>query len=132
MISANLSNGIKVGLKVTTETPMPTPLRQQVVFASTGTKDPEEPVDKYVASLAGADIQTNPPGTNAAIQDLADRTYTRTIDESTESAVLEEIDREVNFERLETVLMEEGIVKFATPQRELLELVAEPRAAHVA
>mgnify|MGYP002840344876 FL=1 len=111
---------------------MPTPLRQQVVFASTGTKDPEEPVDKYVASLAGADIQTNPPGTNAAIQDLADRTYTRTIDESTESAVLEEIDREVNFERLETVLMEEGIVKFATPQRELLELVAEPRAAHVA
>ncbi len=110
----------------------PTPLRQQIVFASTGTKDPEEPVDKYVAALAGADIQTNPPGTNAAIQDLADRSYTRTIDESTESAVLEEIDRELDFEQLETVLMEEGIVKFAAPQRELLELVAEHRTDHVA
>lgn len=109
----------------------PTPLTQQIVFASTGTKDPEEPLDKYVAALAGADIQTNPPGTNAAIQDLADRAYTRTVDESTESAVLEEIDREVDFERLETVLMQEGIEKFAAPQRELLELVAEHRTAHV-
>jgi len=103
----------------------PTPLSQQIVFASTGTKDPDEPVDKYVAALAGADIQTNPPGTNAAIQDLPDRAYTRTIERWPDPAVLEEIDREVDFEQLETVLMAEGIEKFAAPQRELLELVTE-------
>ena len=110
----------------------PTALAQQIVFASTGTKDPEDPVDKYVAALAGADIQTNPPDTNAAIQELADRSFTATIDEPTDSAVLEEIDRELDFERLETVLMEEGLEKFAAPQRELLELVADRRTTHVA
>ena len=109
----------------------PTPLAQQIVFASTGTKDPEDPVDKYVAALAGADIQTNPPETNAAIQELVERTYTQTIDEPTDSAVLAEIDREGDFERLETVLMEEGIEKFAAPQRELLQLVADRRSSHV-
>ena len=108
-----------------------TRLAQQIVFASTGTKDPEDPVDKYVAALAGADIQTNPPETNAAIQELVERTYTQTIDEPTDSAVLAEIDREVDFERLETVLMEEGIEKFAAPQRELLQLVADRRSSHV-
>jgi len=110
----------------------PTPLAQQIVFASTGTKDPEDPLDKYVAALAGADIQTNPPDTNAAIQALAGRAYTPTIDEPTDSAVLEEIDRELDFERIEMVLMEEGLEKFAAPQRELLELVADRRTVHVA
>ena len=70
------------------------------------------------SSGAGDEIKlaVHTDDTNAAIQDLADRAYTRTVDESTESAVLEEIDREVDFERLETVLMEEGIEKFAAPQ----------------
>ncbi len=46
----------------------PTPLRQEIVFASTGTKKPEDPPWKYVAALAGSDIQTNPPATNDAVR----------------------------------------------------------------
>src|SRR5262249_22466810 len=33
-----------------------TPLRQEIVFASTGTKDPADPPWKYVEAFAGADI----------------------------------------------------------------------------
>ena len=45
----------------------PTPLDQEIVFASTGTKKPGEPPWKYVEALAGSDIETNPPATNEAI-----------------------------------------------------------------
>jgi transaldolase len=40
------------------------PLQQEIIFASTGTKKPSDPPDKYVDALAGSDIQTNPPATN--------------------------------------------------------------------
>ena len=46
----------------------PTPLRQEIIFASTGTKKPEDPPWKYVIALAGSDIQTNPPATNEAVE----------------------------------------------------------------
>ena len=46
----------------------PTPLRQEIIFASTGTKKPDDPPWKYVAALAGSDIQTNPPATNEAVE----------------------------------------------------------------
>jgi transaldolase len=46
------------------------PLQQEMVFASTGTKKPEDPPDKYVQALAGSDIQTNPPKTNDAVEKL--------------------------------------------------------------
>ena len=36
-------------------------LQQEIIFASTGTKKPTDPADKYVEALAGSDIQTNPP-----------------------------------------------------------------------
>ncbi|MCH7990195.1 MAG: transaldolase, partial [Planctomycetes bacterium] len=34
------------------------PLKQEFIFASTGTKNPNDPPDKYIAAIAGADIQT--------------------------------------------------------------------------
>ena len=37
-------------------------LQQEIIFASTGTKKKTDPADKYVAALAGSDIQTNPTG----------------------------------------------------------------------
>src|SRR5207245_11482174 len=40
------------------------PLKQEIVFASTGTKKKEDPPWKYVESFAGSDIETNPPKTN--------------------------------------------------------------------
>jgi len=103
------------------------PLKQEIVFASTGTKDPADPPDKYVAALAGSDIQTNPPATNAAIQALAGKRFTRAVDRLPPAEVLAEIDRLVDFRKLETVLMEEGLAKFAEPQKALLKLIAEIR-----
>jgi transaldolase len=43
--------------------------------------------------------------------------------------VLDEIDRLVDWQRLEGVLMEEGIAKFADPQKALLRLIAEKRGS---
>ena len=103
------------------------PLKQEIVFASTGTKDPKESPDKYVAALAGSDIQTNPPATNAAIQALTGKRFTRMVDQLPPPEVLAEIDREVDFTRMEEVLMEEGLKKFADPQKALLKLIAEKR-----
>ena len=43
--------------------------------------------------------------------------------------ILEEIDAKVDAVQLETVLMKEGIEKFANPQRALLALISQKRAA---
>ncbi len=105
------------------------PLQQEIIFASTGTKDPAESPDKYVAALAGSDIQTNPPATNAAVQQLAGKTFTRQVDQFPPAEVLAEIDREVDFTKLEETLMSEGLKKFADPQKALLKLIADKRQA---
>lgn len=104
----------------------PTKLDQEIVFASTGTKKPEDPPWKYVAALAGSDIQTNPPATNEAVQESGE-SFTRQVDQLPPDEVLAEIDREVDFEHLEKTLMEEGLKKFADPQKGLLELVESRR-----
>lgn len=102
-------------------------LKQEIIFASTGTKKPEDPADKYVAALAGSDIQTNPPATNAAIQKMSGKTFERQVDQLPPDKVLQEIDREVDFDRMEQVLMEEGLEKFAKPQHALVKLIEEKR-----
>ncbi|MDB5296669.1 MAG: transaldolase [Phycisphaerales bacterium] len=104
------------------------PLQQEIIFASTGTKKPTDPPDKYVAALAGSDIQTNPPATNDAVQKL-NKTYTRQVDQLPPQAVLDEIDAKVDQKKLEDTLMAEGTSKFAQPQRDLLKLIKEKRAA---
>jgi transaldolase len=105
------------------------PLKQEIVFASTGTKNPKDPPDKYVSALAGSDIQTNPPATNEAINRMPGKVFTRTIDQMPPAEVLQEIDQEVDFLKLENTLMEEGLQKFADPQKALLALIAEKRRA---
>ena len=105
------------------------PLKQEIIFASTGTKDPRDSPDKYVSALAGSDIQTNPPATNEAIQKMAGKTFTRKVDQLPPSDVLADIDGKVDFQKLEEVLMEEGLKKFADPQKALLALIAEKRRA---
>lgn len=104
------------------------PLQQEIVFASTGTKKPEDPPWKYVEALAGSDIQTNPPATNEAVQNSG-RTFHRTVDQLPPREVLDEIDAKVDPEKLETQLMQEGVKKFADPQHALLNLIAEKRAS---
>jgi len=104
------------------------PLQQEIIFASTGTKKPTDAPDKYVAALAGSDIQTNPPATNDAVEQLG-RTYTRQVDQLPPPAVLAEIDRLVDQQRMEATLMDEGTAKFADPHKALLQLIASKRAA---
>lgn len=106
----------------------PTKLDQQIVFASTGTKNPDDEAWKYLESFAGSDIETNPPETNEAYQ-ASGRTATRQVDRLPADDVVAEIDREVDLAALERVLMEEGIKKFADPQKALLALIAEKRSA---
>jgi transaldolase len=105
-----------------------TPLQQEMIFASTGTKDPADAKDKYVAALAGSDIQTNPPSTNAAIQELEGKQFANQVDQLPGDDVLSDIDAKVDMEKLEEVLMSEGLAKFAAPQKELIALIKEKRA----
>jgi transaldolase len=104
------------------------PLRQEMIFASTGTKKKEDAPGKYVEAFAGSDIETNPPATNKAVQDSG-RTITRHVDELPPAAVLAEIDKKVDIKKLEETLMREGLAKFADPQKALLKLIAEKRKA---
>ncbi len=108
------------------------PLKQEIIFASTGTKDPADAPDKYISALAGSDIQTNPPAMNAAIQNMEGKTFTRTVDVFPPQSVLDEIDAKVDFQKMEVVLMEEGLKKFADPQKDLLALIAIKREELVA
>lgn len=105
---------------------IPTPLEQQIVFASTGTKKPEDAPWKYVEAFAGGDIQTNPPKTNDTVA-ASGLSFTRQLDKLPAEAVINEIDEKVDMQRLEDVLMAEGIKKFAEPQKALLNLVAQKR-----
>jgi transaldolase len=106
----------------------PTPLAQEMIFASTGTKKPSDPPGKYVEAFAGSDIETNPPATNEAVE-RSGRTILRQIDAMPSAEVLAEIDRLVDVEHMEATLMAEGIKKFADPQKALLALIGRKRAA---
>jgi transaldolase len=102
------------------------PLKQEMIFASTGVKKKEDPPEKYVAAFAGSDIETNPPATNAAVQ-KSGVTFTRQVDKLPPPEVLKEIDTKVDMQKLEETLMREGLEKFADPQKALLKLIASKR-----
>jgi transaldolase len=104
------------------------PLKQEMIFASTGTKKKEDPHWKYVEAFAGSDIETNPPKTNDDVE-ASGRIITRHIDEMPPQDVLDEIERKVDIQHMEEVLMKEGVDKFAEPQHALLKLIAEKRKA---
>lgn len=106
----------------------PTPLQQEIVFASTGTKNPGEPPWKYVEAFAGGDIQTNPPATNEAVQHSG-LVFHRQVDQFPSQEILDEIDRTVDMCQLEKDLMAEGIQKFAEPHKALLRLIGQKRQA---
>ena len=103
-----------------------TKLDQEIIFASTGTKDPSDPPTKYVEALAGSDIQTNPPATNQAVADSG-MSFVSKVAELLDTEVLADIDQHVDDADLHEVLMREGIDKFATPQKQLIELIGSKR-----
>jgi transaldolase len=104
------------------------PLKQEMIFASTGVKNPGDPPWKYVEAFAGSDIETNPPHTNDEIQ-ASGRMITRQVDKLPSREVLADIDKHVDLQKMEDTLMSEGIKKFADPQKALLALLAEKRKA---
>src|SRR5262249_51722920 len=108
------------------------PLKQEMIFASTGVKPPQRkmgmPPWAYVAAVAGSDIETNPPETNKEVQQSG-QTFTRQVDKMPPPEVLAEIDAKVDMKKLEETLMDEGLRKFADPQKALLKLIAGKRAA---
>ena len=106
------------------------PLAQEMIFASTGTKKPEDPAWKYVDAFAGSDIETNPPATNEAVE-KSGRSFTRQVDKLPPKEVLDEIAAKVDMAKMEAVLMEEGVKKFADPQKVLLKTIAEKRRSLV-
>lgn len=106
----------------------PTPLNQEIIFASTGTKNAADAPWKYVAALAGSDIQTNPPDTNAAVA-ASDQVFSRQVDVMPSPAVIAELDAAVNVADLEKQLMEQGVAKFVAPQKQLIATIQEKRAA---
>ena len=99
------------------------PLAQEIVFASTGVKTAGDPPWKYVETLAGSDIQTNPPATNAAVQESG-RSFTRQVDRPLPPEVVAEIEAKVDMAKLEATLMAEGSKKFADPQKDVLARLA--------
>jgi transaldolase len=108
------------------------PLKQEIIFASTGAKktprNPHPDECKYVAAFAGSDIETNPPETNEAVQ-KSGLTFTRQVEKMPPAEVLAEIDAKLDMVKLETTLMREGLAKFADPQKALLALIASKRKA---
>lgn len=102
------------------------PLQQEIIFASTGTKKASDPAWKYVQTLAGSDIQTNPPATNAAVAESG-LNFGKRVDQLPSDEILANIDQHVDFAHLEETLMREGIAKFADPQIALLELIGSKR-----
>jgi transaldolase len=108
------------------------PRKQEMIFASTGTKKMMDgttpPAWKYVEALAGSDIETNPPQTNADVN-ASGRTFTRQVDQLPPAEVLADIDAKVDVKKMEKTLMSEGLSKFADPHKALLKLIAEKRVA---
>jgi len=104
------------------------PLQQEMIFASTGTKKKEDVAWKYVAAFAGSDIETNPPATNKAVQESG-QMFTKQVDKLPPADVLADIDAKVDVQKLEETLMTEGLAKFADPQKALIKLIAQKRAA---
>ena len=101
-------------------------LQQEMIFASTGTKKKEDAPWKYVEAFAGSDIETNPPGTNKAVQESG-RLFTAHVAELPPTAVLAEIDAKVDVAKMEGTLMREGVAKFADPHKALIKLIAGKR-----
>lgn len=105
-------------------------LKQEMIFASTGKKLDWQDEDYYIAAMAGSDIQTNPPGTNDALESMG-KTYSARSRDLGDPSVVEEIAEKVDMAELESVLMREGTAKFADPHKGLIRTIAQKRGSAV-
>jgi transaldolase len=100
-------------------------VKHEMVFASTGVKSATEKPWKYVAGLAGSDIQTNPPETLAALEQNSVE-FSHTLKAEPPRAVVNAA-AQIDWKKLEQDLLQEGIKKFVDPQKELLALIETKR-----
>ncbi|MFI4859603.1 MAG: transaldolase family protein [Phycisphaerales bacterium JB063] len=103
-------------------------LKQEMIFASTGKKLEWQDEDYYIAEMAGSDIQTNPPSTNAALEKMG-KAYTATSRTISDPAAAREMAQQVDMAKLEEVLMAEGTEKFADPHKKLIQTIADKRGS---
>ena len=54
---------------------------------------------------------------------MSGQSFERQIDQLPDAAIVAEIDEKVDWQALETTLMQEGLSKFAEPQKALLNLI---------
>lgn len=101
-------------------------LDQEMIFASTGTKNESDLPWKYIAALTGSDIQTNPPQLMEILANSG-KNFENKIEELPDTQVLGEIYNKVDFDELEKTLVAEGTEKFATPHKALIKLIADRR-----
>ncbi|MEO0515325.1 MAG: transaldolase family protein [Planctomycetota bacterium] len=104
------------------------PLQQEMIFASTGAKLDWQAEDYYVEAMAGSDIQTNPPETNAAVLQLG-KSYAAQSKQLPSQAILDDLDAKIDIQAMEDTLMSEGTAKFAKPHKKLLAAIADKREA---
>ncbi len=104
------------------------PLKQEIVFASTGPKIEGDSPRKYVGAFAGSDIVTNPPEVNRQIQEQG-HPFERQIEQMPPEEVVRELDQKIDMFSMHEILMQEGIDKFAKPQKKLRQTIVEKRAA---
>ena len=97
-----------------------TAVKQELIFASTGTKKKTDDAWKYVEAFAGSDIETNPPKTNADVQ-ASGKTFTRHVDEMPSAEVIAEIEHKVSEEHLEETLMRGRIAEVRRPAERIAE-----------
>jgi len=103
-------------------------LQQEMIFASTGKKLDWQAEDYYIGELAGSDILTNPPATNAAIES-AQGSYSALSRQLPGTEVIDEISQKIDMAQLEASLMAEGTAKFADPHKSLIQTIAHKRGA---
>ena len=105
---------------------------QRLLWASTGTKNPDYPDTLYIDQLIGPDtVNTMPPKTMDAFRDhgTAAATLTQGVDEARH--VLAEVERlGLNLTEVTDGLVEEGIAQFAKAFDDLLGAIAKKQPAH--
>jgi transaldolase len=77
--------------------------------------------------LAGSDIQTNPPETNAAVA-ASSQQFSSKVAEFPSDTICNELDAAVEVQHMENTLMEQGVAKFVAPQKQLLQTIRDKRA----
>jgi transaldolase len=97
-----------------------TKLKQEIIFASTGTKKASDAPWKYVQALAGSDIQTNPPATNEAVR-VSGLHFDAQIHQMPSDQILQELQSKIHWKKVCDDLMVDGLQKFAEPQKILLD-----------